>query len=185
VSKCLFVCLTLGAGLAVAAPIEWTTGTGANHHWYELVVHTSQITWVDANADALSLSWLGQPGYLASLTTSEENAWVYANIAAGASAWLGGYQAVAGDQSSWHWSNGDPWSFTAWAASQPDNFLGGTQHALFYFSGADWDDGPDSWGGRPSAYVVEFDNATAIPEPSMWLPLIAIAAVALWRARRP
>src|ERR1043166_7346297 len=59
------------AATSPAAPVQWTTGPGANGHFYEAFASTG-ISWEDAQAAALSLG-----GYLATLTSAEENEFVF------------------------------------------------------------------------------------------------------------
>jgi hypothetical protein len=112
--------------------------------------------------------YMGFNGYLASITSSAENNWVHDNIVMTTSSWIGGSQAVAGDQGSWQWSSGENWGFTAWETGQPDNYAGGIQHTIYYnpVDGPKWDDAPDQWAGIPSAYVVEYSPT---PEPATML----------------
>jgi hypothetical protein len=179
--------VVIGASEPVGAvPIQWSSLAGGNDHWYELVSSSSsQITWTNAEAAAQASSFMGAFGHLASITSNEENLWVHSNIVQTTSAWIGGYQAVAGDQGSWAWSTGDAWVFTAWAAGQPDNFLGGVQHTLYYqpIDGPKWDDAPDHWSSIPSAYVVEY-QISSIPEPTTISLLGAgMACLILMRSR--
>ncbi len=173
--RSILIFLAVGTmATAHAAPTQWTTAAGGNGHWYELVSTPNQISWGTAESNANSSSFQGVAGYLASITSAAENDWVFTNIVSGTSAWFGGTQAIAGNQSSWKWSNGELWSFTAWDGGQPDNFAGGTQHT-FYYKDAQvkklWHDAPDNWGGIPNAYVVEY--AAPVPEPETYAMMLA------------
>ena len=103
--------------------VQWTTGAGGNSHYYQLVVVPGGITWTSANSAAQAAG-----GYLATLTSSAENDFVYTNLAStDATAWfvdgagnsegpaLGGYQPVPSDGSTgWNWVTGESWSYTNW-----------------------------------------------------------------------
>lgn len=174
--------LLLGmVGMAEATPIQWSLSSGGNDHWYELVTSAAApTTWANANAAAIASTYLGANGYLASITSAAENSWVYSSVVGGVSSpsigpWIGGYQATAGDNGTWTWSSGEAMAFTAWEGGQPDNFLGGVQHTLYWYSqtpGPKWGDAPDSWIGIPAAYVVEYQlPQNPVPEPSAMLLL--------------
>src|SRR5689334_4864114 len=86
------VCLAISAS---AAPIQWSAAAGGNDHFYEFVV-APNIKWTDASAAAQARSFDGVQGYLATLTSAGENAFMAANFSAEAgpdqNGWLGGYQ---------------------------------------------------------------------------------------------
>src|SRR4051794_36220836 len=78
-----------------ATPI-YDSGSG---HYYD-VIFVSGITWDNARAGALSNSYLGLQGHLATITSAVEDGFVGAAIAAAGAGefWAGGYQdASAGD----------------------------------------------------------------------------------------
>lgn len=168
-SKLITGLLVIGTvGTAGAVPVQWS---GGNDHWYELVTSGSAITWVDADAAAKASTFNGLPGYLVSLTSKAENNWVFYNIVKTIDAWTGGYQAIPGDNNSWHWTSGESWGFTAWVGGQPDNAGGGVQHTLYWnptVNTPEWGDAPDTWSDKPSAFVVEY-HQNIIPEPATLL----------------
>jgi len=62
-----------------------------------------------------------QGGYLATITSSEENAIVRALIGEGGRNlyWLGGYESsIEGD---WHWVTAEPFDYTNWGTGEPNN----------------------------------------------------------------
>ena len=119
------IALVSGASAQLTA-VQWNVVDGGNEHWYQVMVATTSISWFEANERSGSVG-----GYLATLTTTEENAWVHA-IAANAPGawvlggfwvfgpWIGGHRDSSNDQI-WVWVTGEPWSFTAWHPSQPDS----------------------------------------------------------------
>ena len=72
----VFMAGTLMAGTAFAAPVQWSSAVGGNDHWYEFVVPTNQISVVDAEATAESSSHMGLGGYLATITSAAEQAFL-------------------------------------------------------------------------------------------------------------
>ena len=169
-------------GTANAAPIQWTTG---NNHWYDVVFLNPVLEWEQARDLAQDSG-----GYLASLTSAEENEFVWhflnSNLVGDSlyqQYWLGGYQtdklAEPGDH--WAWVSGEEWNYTNWRRDEPNNGMGGTQDYLHFWSTrtGEWDDMEN--GRYMSGYVVEYDHnpfpsrfsddAVPTPEPSTMLLL--------------
>ncbi len=74
----------------------------ANGHYYQVINVGSAITWSAAKTAAEASTLNGLSGYLASITTKEENDFIYAK--AGQNAWLGGTDRDA--EGCWKWSGG-------------------------------------------------------------------------------
>jgi hypothetical protein len=119
------IALVSGAN-AQSIAVQWKAADGGNGHWYQVMVATTSISWFEANERSGSVG-----GYLATLTTTEENAWVHAIAANTPGAWvlggfwvfgpwIGGHRDSSNDQI-WVWVTGEPWNFTAWHPSQPDS----------------------------------------------------------------
>jgi hypothetical protein len=189
-----------GSGLR-AQLVQWTSGSGANNHYYELVLAPGGITWSNAATAAQNAG-----GYLATLTSGDENAFVY-NLAAGNDSawfidtpgngigpWLGGQQTsfTSEPAGGWVWITGETWSETNWAANEPSN-VGGVEDKLQLFGvltlkAPNWNDmanngnAPD---GPARSYIIEY-NVNPIPEPSTYALFIGVAVIglALWRRRR-
>ena len=113
---------------AQSTAVQWNVADGGNGHWYQVMVATTSISWFEANERSGSLG-----GHLATLTTTEENAWVHAITVNAPGAWgsnghpfwtfgpwIGGHRDSS-DNQIWVWVTGEPWSFTAWHPSQPDS----------------------------------------------------------------
>jgi len=191
--KCAFVLasvLILAAsnlGFAVPVPVQWEE----NGHWYEVVVIPEPgISWSQAQAAAVA-----QGGYLATITSAEENDFVFGLTVDTPGAWiysaewaigpcLGGYQERSapdyGEPSGgWRWVTGEPWGFTNWLAGQPDNWLDFEDRLIFWGRGQKtptWNDFNGDSGVR--MYVVEY-----IPEPTTVL-LLGLGGLVLRRRRR-
>lgn len=109
------------AGRAIPeGAVQWPS----NGHYYVLVVKDA-ITWFDAEDEATALG-----GHLATITSADENSFVYEIVRKVPSAWLddlgpwlGGFQSEGslepGD--GWSWVTGEPFVYERWAEGQPDD----------------------------------------------------------------
>jgi hypothetical protein len=152
---------------AYATPVQWATADGGNGHWYEFI-DDEGITWDEANADASSL--YGSSVYLATITSEDENTFIFNLGIEDRPIWLGGYQddgAVADE--GWHWVTGEAWNYTNWASDEPNDWQGTNENALafaFFEANGTWNDAPDDtrYLGN-GGYVVEYDSVP-VPEPA-------------------
>jgi len=169
---------------AGAAPIQWTVASGGNGHYYEGIYDAASITWDNAKLTAAASTYLGQTGYLATITSSAENTFV-ADVMAGIheTFWVGGTQpsGSAEPDGDWGWITGETWNFTSWRSGEPNDngdenalSMHASDHALGW--GETWNDlaSDTSLNG----YVVEY-----VPEPAT-VGLLAIGGLALIRRRR-
>ncbi len=138
---------------------------------YEVVNHGSSITATTARSEALARSINGVSGYLANITSSEENSFVAARITQ--DGWFGASDAsVEGD---WVWRDGPEagtlfWRGTAggtafgyenWAGGEP-NQSGEEDCSEFYANGSGWNDLPCGHAGI-STYIVEYGAPGNLP----------------------
>mgnify|MGYP000311223899 CR=1 FL=1 len=77
-----------------ATPVQWTAAAGGNDHWYDVVANLgvtggpADIGWNAARSNALGSTFMGMNGYLATVTSAAENAFI-ANLSANAGwAWI-------------------------------------------------------------------------------------------------
>jgi hypothetical protein len=125
--------LVLTANADVSKEATWAVASGGNGHTYRVVAKTSLISWDSANAAAQAAG-----GYLATITSSAENAFVSSLIddpaywvqsANGHGPWIGGYQLLGSSEPSggWTWitqtgvSTPEAFSFTNWESGEPNN----------------------------------------------------------------
>jgi hypothetical protein len=151
-------------GTCSQGAVEWTVTSGGNGHWYEYV-HDMTIGW-QAAVDAAA----GAGGHLATITSADENVFVFAYLDS-VSAWvdvrgpfLGGYQDLSASDyaepsGGWRWVTGEPWALENWSTygfGEPNNDFG-VEHALAMdkrFGGVVWNDVALNGhaGGQSSAY---------------------------------
>ena len=176
----LIACVTiaaLGVSQALGAPVQWTTGVGHNYHWYERVDDPNGVTWPDARDAAALRTHLGNPGYLATITSAEENSFIWTNVADQSNdAMIGGFQdpGVTPANFGWNWVTGEAWSYTNWRLGEPNDNAGPASEQYLEFQNT-WNDGPE--GHLQEAYIVEY-----VPEPAT-LSLLALGGLALIRRR--
>ena len=93
----------------------------ANGHYYKVVNHGSNITWTAAKTAAEASTFNGLSGYLASITSKQENDFIDAK--AGVNAWLGGEDT--GVEGCWKWSGGPDDGKIFTAGNDADNASSG------------------------------------------------------------
>ena len=140
-------------------------------HYYEYV-SSGAITWTAAKAAAEARTFFGQTGYLATISSAEENDFLTQKL--GADAWIGASDAttegawywVAGPEANTQFSSGAGVSVEAvgglynnWNAGEPNN-AGAEDYAEIYCSGAN----PGKWNdlanaGEVTGYLTEYTSA--------------------------
>ncbi len=159
---------TLEASIIEAGQIYNPT----NQHIYEVVNNGSTITGGAARTAALARTVNGVSGYLANITSSDENSFVAARISQ--DGWFGA--SDSGTEGTWKWLDGPEsgttfWIGTAsgsaqdgayenWATGEP-NQSGDEDCSQFYANGSGWND--LSCSGAISTYVVEYGAPGNLP----------------------
>jgi hypothetical protein len=143
--------------------LQWPIAQGGNGHFYEVVSAPAGVTWGDA-----SLGATNRGGYLATITSAAENAFVF-NLAtqdapvwySGYGPWLGGFQPAGSAEpgGGWRWVTGEPFTYKNWTPGQPNN--NGNEDRLQFGGQADrsstWNDISQTNIKFTLGYVVEYD----------------------------
>jgi len=143
-------------------PTQWRVEDGGNGHWYEAVSVPSGISWLDANTAASE-----RGGYLATLTSADEDQFVCFTIAnpealwnwdgtVARGPWLGGQRTEENcDLNVMNWVTGEPWDYTRWHSGNPnDDCTSGLQ--LWDYGGRNWQDNHDDDPTRANGFIVEY-----------------------------
>jgi len=153
--KLRWTLFALLAGVAAIPGGEASAITGvlfnpANGHFYKLY-NTSNVTWATAKAAAV-----GVGGYLASVTSGAEDAWLVSNGLTTNTPWIGGTdEAVEGQ---WVWLSGESFSYTNWNAGEPND--SGNEDYMTIRPDGTWND----WNASGTAYyIVEWNTDPNLP----------------------
>ena len=184
ISKSVGIAWILICASVTANAAEETTGTvvqAPGGNYYEFVADPRR-PWVEANATAMSLTYLGKPGHLATITTEAEGNAIEALRAASGvigELYVGGHQDPVppmDPKANWQWVNGEgsfpgtngiPNMWANWQASEP-NDAGVESHLAIAFFSADpllWND--EGALGNIAGYVVEYENMPVDAEDDM------------------
>jgi hypothetical protein len=141
---------------ANSEPVQWEK----NGHWYQAI--DGSFTWIQAFVDAKSRSHDGLPGHLATLTSPDENDFVWETFQVN-QYWLGGFQFRQAKRvhKGWFWINGEPWVFANWGYREPNDWGGtigiedGEENFLQLWNGQ-WND--ENGRGIMPGYIIEYEE---------------------------
>jgi|GEM_PF-1501706 len=142
--------------------VQWP----GNGHLYQAIATAEPITWTQARQAAEEAG-----GYLATITSPEENAYVHSLIDndlywnGPSGPWIGGYQPEGSPEpgGGWRWVTDEPFVYTNWDSSQPNNQ--GNQESYLQFGYHDrtsgWNDNDNTGTLGDYApivgYVIEYE----------------------------
>ncbi|NJM54860.1 MAG: hypothetical protein HC841_02040 [Verrucomicrobiae bacterium] len=161
----------------------------ANGHYYQ-TVGVREPSWQAASDAAAALQHEGRQGHLATITSLEENQFVFQhlyapnfnqayNVAQSGWAWLGGFldRDTTAETSSWKWVTGEPFTVAFWDSGQPSgsvSYSGSTpQDYIVMWNAGRWN---DASGLYVSGYIVEY---SVVPESSTTILLLCGLLVVL------
>ena len=102
----------------------------SNGHSYQIV--EISVTWPEAKTYCES-----QGGYLATITSKEENDFIFSRLGGSYSLWIGGTDI--GHEGTWSWVNNEPWSYSNWDVAEPNNSYG-NENSLEIAGNGKWND---------------------------------------------
>jgi lectin-like protein/PEP-CTERM motif-containing protein len=193
------MCTSLAATVALlvmpghtnaAVESDWTffAETG---NWYKAVggpvLGDGHVSWVEANADAIS-----RGAWLVDIHTATENAFVQ-NLALTNDPdhghWIGLFQPAGSPEPNggWEWTSGAPVTYTNWGGGEPNDNGGSEDHAMLIgnnpsFAPDKWNDYNGSLSGSfqwKGGYVLE----STVPEPASLVLLVVGGGLGLVRRR--
>ncbi|MCY4180554.1 MAG: VPLPA-CTERM sorting domain-containing protein [Litoreibacter sp.] len=179
--------LATSAG-AIATPVQWNSGTGANGHYYEVI--TRGMTFEQAKAYAASQTFNGMQGYLATVTSADENAFI-SGLTGNHWSWLGGERI--GRDNTFQWIQGPEAGtvfyddgavtgvFNAFARNEPNNWRNTNEDAVHIWGGGTWNDLRKS---KKIRTVIEYSAVPAVPLPASGLLLLAGVGAMFLRGRK-
>ena len=185
-----FVSTATAAVADITSQGQWTIASGGNGHTHRVVAKPNLISWDAANSEAGLAG-----GYLATITSPPENAFVFSLIdnatfwtqsANDHGPWIGGFQPPGSPEPSGGWSwvmqpgagSPEPFSYANWEAGEPNNLtatvLGTTYNQdriSFFHTGsgraATWSDEYDLTGSPLNQWTISYVvEFNSIPEPS-------------------
>lgn len=114
-----------------------------NGHTYRLVIGP-ELRWEQARLAATSQLLGTSSGYLATITSIEEQNFITGKFGAAIlpwGAWLGGFQPAGSAEpaGNWQWVTGEPFDFTNWVAGEPNN-NGDEKYLQLFVNGNLWND---------------------------------------------
>jgi hypothetical protein len=161
--------------ISVAATIN-PTGffyNGTNGHFYKPVTATNdRTTYTNARARSLLTTFKGQTGYLVTITSADEDAFIFANVPA-TNVWFAATDEVidgrwvidAGPEkgtvmktSNGQFTGNIAGVYNNWAAGEPNGVNGSENYAVAKWNGAaSWNDLSNNWN---NPYVIEYGTWT-------------------------
>ena len=147
---------------------DYSNVVSFNNHYYS-VYSMGQIS--DWDSAARYTSALG--GYLATITSEEENQFLYDYIRSRGfeSAYFG--LTDFGEEGNWRWANGERVTYINWAEGEPSNENGRENYGMYYsaYTNGEWNDGPGV--EYDFAFICEWDDLPGGYE-NTWTEQIAI-----------
>lgn len=115
-----------------------------NGNFYRLFTLGGPISWEVARDHAAATSFAGCSGHLATINFAAENNFLIQSFGTGTLArkWLGASQPplVTSPTANWSWVTDEVFSFTGWAAGEPNDGGGLEQYLEWSHTGAGWND---------------------------------------------
>ncbi|MFW6244415.1 MAG: hypothetical protein ACOC36_00870 [Fibrobacterota bacterium] len=130
-----------------------------NGHYYDVITFEGTISWEEARDRAESLTYNGLQGHLATITSAQENEFIWRYLAAQSgvsSLHIGAFQAPRTDDpaANWQWITEEEWNYTNWSSGEPNDFKEVDEiHLMLWVYSGRWNDQAASLRG----FVVEYE----------------------------
>jgi hypothetical protein len=191
-----------GYWVEAGEPLNWQYNS-TTQRWYAVVPVLGALNWTEASTWAQQLVGPnGKPGYLATLTTSQEASFVSqltANfpLIAGESilsdygwsrggGWIG-YRQTSFNQEpagGWNWVSGEASGFILWGGGQPDNDMGNEHNAHLNLVNGQWVWNDISESSNLKSFVVEagdnFPRWVQNPANGNWYVYVSSSTGLTW-----
>jgi PKD repeat protein len=149
---------------ASVCPRDLGAGWSDTGEWFQVVGKT--INWFDAKLEAEARTHAGLTGHLATFHSDDEARFVRVEAGGAHSRWIGGFQPdnCCEHHGGWAWVTGEPFTYTNWAAHEPN---GGSHEDHLQF----WNSNTGQWNDRNGdhnngdGYVVQYGVNTSLPLP--------------------
>ena len=152
-------------------PVTWEQSAGGNCHVYGVV--KKNLSWWDSLADSDKYIYNGKRGRLVTIASAQENAFVL-NVAKAQNSgtlFIGGGRKTGGGAFFWAkpgvaqaaWD--EPFTYTNWSTSQPDNSAGAEAQTEMYTDGR-WN---DIASAANKGYLIEFEIDCPLPSVAVEL----------------
>jgi hypothetical protein len=162
----------IGSIPADAQPVLWSSASGGNGHYYDIVPVSVARDWFSSNTAAQSTVFMGAPGYLATVTSAAEEHFLtstFGSVITGRGFWLGGFQPPGSPEpdGGFQWVTGEAFVYTDWNPLFPPNNSFGTEDGVTLVS--DWTTPSGfSWNDLTrvhfaDGYIVEFEPPPGTP----------------------
>jgi formylglycine-generating enzyme required for sulfatase activity len=151
------LCFTVGTAFADSEWFEWLHADGTYHKYKRI---DNSMWWSDAKIEAENMG-----GYLATITSSDEDEFIYNNLVSGIplDPYIGGFQPPDSPEPNggWEWVTGEEWYYTNWATGQPDDF-GDGEDTLIMFTYGQWGD----YDSQQRPFIVEIPELISLLMPN-------------------
>jgi hypothetical protein len=161
---------------------EVLTYNPTNGHYYK-VIQGPFISWNSANALAAQMSYNGMRGHLLTINSNDEDDFITKYLTN--RAWIGGFQLPDSTEpdGGWAWVTGEPWSYTNWDQSEPNNAAPYEDGAELMTTGK-WNDRIRT-STELIAYVVEFEPGPVTnPANGHSYKVVAVPSGVKWQQAR-
>lgn len=199
----LSMTVLLGSLSALSFAGDWVKWNG-NGHSYMAVLAPNGILWNEANLQAQQLG-----GHLATLTSAEENAFVFSLIdkpefwinqnngpVACFGPWFGLVQDnnPAAVDSDWHWLTGETFAYSNWNVGEPNKITDQITEHWAHYHAIGFDNRSSTWNNldqywyylpniAPRGFVVEMSEPS-VPGPAAALPMVLGLTAGILRRRK-